>query len=204
MMTIRELLKTVAFGIATVLVLPELLSFRLRAALVGRDRALESSSQTLALVPGLIGHFLRRAFYFRTLRFCHPSVTIEAGTFFTKADSWIGQGVYIGPRCQLGLVTIEPDALLAGGVQVPSGPHSHEFADPATPIRDQPVQRKMVHIGAGCWVGSAAVVMADVGPNTVVGAGAVVTRALPGWSIAVGIPARVVRNRSADPFTDAS
>ncbi len=204
MRAIRNLLKTAVLAVATLLVLPELLSFWLRAVLVGRDRALESSSQTLALIPGLTGQFLRRAFYCRVLHSCHPSVTIEAGTFFTKADCRIEEGVYIGPRCQLGLVAIERDALLAAGVQVPSGGRTHEFGDPTVPIRDQPVHRKLVRIGAGCWVGSAAVVMADVGPNTVVGAGAVVTRPLPGWSVAVGIPARVVRHRSADPFSDAS
>jgi acetyltransferase-like isoleucine patch superfamily enzyme len=48
-------------------------------------------------------------------------------------------------------------------------------------------------------VGSAAVVMADVGPDSVVGAGAVVTRPLPARVIAAGIPARVLRHRSGDP-----
>jgi acetyltransferase-like isoleucine patch superfamily enzyme len=52
-----------------------------------------------------------------------------------------------------------------------------------------------VRIGTGCWIGSAAVVMADVGRNTVVGAGAVVTRPLPDWVVAVGAPARPVRER---------
>jgi acetyltransferase-like isoleucine patch superfamily enzyme len=37
--------------------------------------------------------------------------------------------------------------------------------------------------------------MADVGPKTIVGAGAVVTTPLPGGVIAAGVPARVVRQR---------
>ena len=111
---IRHGIKALAFGTATLLVLPELLSFWLRARLLGRDRALEGSSQMLALVPGLLGQYVRRAFYSRTLRYCHPSVTVEAGTFFTKADSSVGEGVYIGPRCQLGLVTIERGRFAGG------------------------------------------------------------------------------------------
>ena len=34
-------------------------------------------------------------------------------------------------------------------------------------------------IGAGAWIGSGAVVMADVGCDTIIGAGAVVTRSVP-------------------------
>ena len=52
-----------------------------------------------------------------------------------------------------------------------------------------------MRIGEGTWVGSAAVVMADVGRHCVIGAGAVVTRPLPDYSVAVGVPARVIRSR---------
>jgi virginiamycin A acetyltransferase len=195
---IRAWAKALARAIATVFVAPELLSFWVRARLLGRDRALENSSQTLALVPGLIGQYLRRAFFARTLRYCHPSVTIECGVYLTKAGTFLEENVYIGPRCQLGLVHVERDALLAAGVHVPSGAQSHGFADPTAPIREQPGRQQLVRIGAGSWIGSAAVVLADVGRNTVVGAGAVVTRALPDWVVAAGVPARVVRDRPRD------
>lgn len=52
-----------------------------------------------------------------------------------------------------------------------------------------------MRIGEGSWVGEAAVLAADVGRQTVVGAGAVVTRPLPDRVIAVGVPARVARRR---------
>ena len=53
----------------------------------------------------------------------------------------------------------------------------------------------MVRIGAGSWIGSASVVMADVGRQSIVGAGAVVTRPVPEYSFAAGVPARVVYDR---------
>jgi virginiamycin A acetyltransferase len=190
--------------VATLLILPELLSFWLRAWLMGRDRALESSAQTLALVPGILGQYIRRAFLIRVLRSCHPSVTVECGTYLTKADSVLEENVYIGPRCQLGLVHIERDTLLAAGVHVPSGAQTHGFSDPGAPIREQSGQKKRVRIGMGSWIGSNAVVMADVGENTVVGAGAVVTKALPGWVVAAGVPARVVRRREDLALTEAA
>ncbi len=54
-------------------------------------------------------------------------------------------------------------------------------------------------IGEGCWLGAKVVVLdgASIGDGTVVGAGAVVTKAIPERSIALGIPARAVRKRPA-------
>ena len=57
--------------------------------------------------------------------------------------------------------------------------------------------KTQVRIGRGSWIGSAAVVMADVGRDAVVAAGAVVTRPLPDATIAGGVPARVLRHRDS-------
>jgi acetyltransferase-like isoleucine patch superfamily enzyme len=91
-------------------------------------------------------------------------------------------------------VHLQRDVLLAAGVHVPSGAHIHGSA-PDLPIRDQPLKRTAVRIGAGAWIGSAAVVMADVGKNSIIGAGAVVTRPIPDDVVAVGAPARVIKQR---------
>jgi acetyltransferase-like isoleucine patch superfamily enzyme len=63
------------------------------------------------------------------------------------------------------------------------------------PIREQPGTSRIVRIGAGTWIGSAAVVMADVGRDSVVGAGSVVTRPLGDRVIAAGVPAKVLKHR---------
>ena len=191
----RDLLKAAARAAATFAILPQLASFKLRAALMGGNRALVGSSQVLSLVPGLPGQYLRRAFLARVLRGgCASSAAIEFGTLFSQLDSTIDENVYIGPRCHLGHVHLEHDVLLAAGVHVPSGPHTHGM-DPSAPIHDQPGSLRVVRIGAGSWIGSNAVVLADVGRNTIVGAGAVVTRPLPDGVIATGVPARVVKQR---------
>jgi virginiamycin A acetyltransferase len=189
----RESLKAMARGVATMLVLPQLVSFKLRALVVGEDRALVGSTQLLSLVPGLAGQYLRRAFLARVLKGgCASSAAIEFGTLFSQVDARIDEHVYVGPRCHLGHVHLERDVLLAAGVHIPSGPHSHG-TDLSAPIHDQPGALRVVRIGAGAWIGSNAVVMADVGRNTIVGAGAVVTRPLPERVVAAGVPARVVR-----------
>lgn len=191
----REGLKVLAHGVAWVAVTPSVVSFRLRARLWGADRALEGSTQMWALVPGLCGQYLRRAFLSRTLRSCARTATIEFGTLFSSASASIGDRAYIGPRCHLGWAIIERDALLAAGVHVPSGARTHGIDDPLIPIRDQPTLKTAVRIGAGSWIGSAAIVMADVGRDAVIAAGAVVAKPIPDRAIAGGVPARVLRHR---------
>ena len=190
----KPLLKNVARGVATLVVLPSLASYWLRARLLGADRAFEGSCQALSLIPGVVGQYLRSAFLCRVLAECYDSVTVEHGVLFSTVGARLGRRVYLGPRCHLGLVDIGDDALLAAGVHVPSGGQIHGM-DTSRPIREQPLQRSVVRIGSGAWIGSAAVVMADVGEETIVGAGAVVTRPLPARVVAAGVPARVVRPR---------
>lgn len=192
----RESLKLLAHRLAWIAVTPSVLSFAARSAILGRDRALEGSTQAWAVVPGVLGQYLRRAFLSRTLRFCARTATIEFGTLFSSTSASIGHRAYIGPRCHLGWAVIEDDALLAAGVHVPSGAKTHGIDDPAIAIRDQPTVKTAVRIGRGSWIGSAAIVMADVGADAVVGAGAVVTRPIPDATIAGGVPARVLRHRN--------
>src|SRR5687768_16673226 len=71
--------------VALVAVLPVLLAFWLTAAVLGRNRALESASQLLSLIPGLTGQYLRRAFLGRVLARCHHSALVEFGTLFSQA-----------------------------------------------------------------------------------------------------------------------
>jgi virginiamycin A acetyltransferase len=114
---------------------------------------------------------------------------------FSQTGAIIDERAYIGPHCHLGLVHVEAYAMLAAGVHVPSGAHTHR-AETDEPIQLQPMDRRLVRIGAGSWIGSGAVILADVGKNTIVGAGAVVTKPLPDNVIAAGVPATVRKSRS--------
>jgi acetyltransferase-like isoleucine patch superfamily enzyme len=194
--------KSAARLAALVAVSPVLASYWLSAALVGRGRALESRTQLLSLWPGLTGQYLRRAFLSRVLARCHPSATVEFGTFFSQPGAILDENVYVGPRCTLGLVHLERDVLLAANVQIPSGGKTHYFDDPTKPIREQGGERKMVTVGAGAWIGTGAIILADVGKGTVVAAGSVVTKPLPDNVIAAGVPAKVIRNRFEKTATE--
>lgn len=192
----RDVVKRAARGAAFVAVSPLLLSFVVRRRLLGADRALQSSSQTLSLVPGLAGQYLRRAFLSIALEGCASTAVVEFGTTFSQHAARLDEHVYVGPNCTLGRVHLERDVLVASGVHIPSGAHSHGTSDTVVPIREQADGRRLVRVGAGSWIGARAVILADVGRNCVVGAGAVVTTAVPDDSVAVGVPARVVRSRA--------
>jgi acetyltransferase-like isoleucine patch superfamily enzyme len=194
----REAVKLAVYVTAKVVALPALISFHIRAAVLGRDRAITSSTQTLSLIPGLTGQYIRRAFLASALEHCDRSATIEFGVLFSQAGARIEPRVYVGPRCHLGLVHLEQDVLLGAGVHVPSGAATHGTDDALRPIREQPGTRTRVRIGEGTWVGSGAIVMADVGKHVVVAAGAVVTKPLPDYVVAAGVPARIIRDRRAE------
>jgi virginiamycin A acetyltransferase len=197
----RNFVKTCGRFVASIIALPMLLSFTLRKQLFGANRALEGSTQALALWPGILGQYVRRAFLSRVLDHCASSATVEFGTMFSQTGARIEENAYIGPHCHIGLVSIERDVLIAAGVHIPSGAHSHGTAALTISIRDQPPTRTRVRIGEGSWVGSGAVVMASVGANTVIGAGAVITRAIPANVVAAGVPARVIRERVSEEIT---
>jgi virginiamycin A acetyltransferase len=191
----KQVAKAAAHAAATAVVAPVVAWYIAASLVLGPDRALEGTSQALALLPGLPGVYLRRAFLAGVLARCDRSAQVSFGTLFSQAEAEIGENVYVGPGCFLGLVRLEKDVLIGAGVHIPSGGKTHSFDDPTRPIREQGGERRRVTVGEGAWVGSAAVVLADVGPGTVVGAGSVVTRPLPANVIAAGNPARVIRPR---------
>jgi acetyltransferase-like isoleucine patch superfamily enzyme len=191
----RDALKLTAHVLATIAISPALLSYYVRAQVLGPDRALEGSTQALAWLPGLLGVYLRRAFLTWTIASCDRRASVHFGTLLSQTGARLDANVYVGPNCHLGLVHLERDVLLAAGVHVPSGAKTHGTDDVDTPIREQEASRSLVRIGEGSWIGSGAVVLADVGKHSVVGAGSVVTKPIPDFVVAAGVPARVIRSR---------
>jgi acetyltransferase-like isoleucine patch superfamily enzyme len=194
----KALFKTVADAAALFLVLPFALCYAIGRAALGADRAFPGWSQAFALVPGLSGVYLRRAFYRLALARCERGCCISFGTVISHPTAQIGRDVYVGAFGCLGDVTLEDDVLLGSHVSVINGKGQHGLDRLDLPIREQPGTWPRVTIGRDTWVGDRALVLADVGCHCVVGAGSVVTRPIPDYAIAVGVPARVVRFRNRD------
>ena len=195
--TMKPALKAALYAVAMVLVaLPAAVELLARKV-AGRDVFFYTHSQILSLVPGKIGWYLRNAYYRLTLQRCPLGICIDFGVLFTHSEAELGQRVYIGARSTIGMASIGDDTLLADGVQLLSGKHQHATADPERPFQEQESHAEKIHIGRNCWIGTNAIVMADIGPDSIIGAGAVVTHAIPEGTVAVGSPARPIRSTFA-------
>jgi acetyltransferase-like isoleucine patch superfamily enzyme len=193
----KAAIKSAARGLALLLVLPCYLAFRLGSLVLGSDKAFPGWSQGFSLIPGIAGVYLRAAFYRLLFPRCAADAWIGFGTVFSHSTVEVGARVYVGPYCSLGDVTLGDDVLLGSGVSVSNGSRQHGIARLDIPIREQPGEWPRITIGGDSWIGDRAVVLADVGTGCVVGAGSVVTRALPDYAVAVGAPAKVIRYRQA-------
>jgi virginiamycin A acetyltransferase len=194
----KTLVKQLVDGLATILVLPVFVLYRVGSLVAGEEHAFPGWSQAFSLIPGLTGEYLRRAFYRLTLAHCGDGTCLTFGTIFSHSTASVGRNVYIGARCSLGGVTIEDDVLIASNVSIMNGSEQHGVARLDIPIRDQPGVFRDVTIGEGSWIGERVVISADIGKGCVIGAGSVVTKPIPDFAIAVGVPAKVVRFRTED------
>jgi acetyltransferase-like isoleucine patch superfamily enzyme len=140
----------------------------------------------------------------------------ESGCITIGRDSLVNAGSIL--RCDGGSISIGSNASIqyycvvygAGGCTIGDdcrvSSHvkflavNHVFTDPDTPIRAQGVTARGIVLENDVWIGAGAVVLDGVriGQGSVLGAGSVITKCLPPYSVAVGNPARVIRSRRAD------
>ena len=185
--------------------LPCLLSYWAAQPLLGRERAFSAASESISRMPGTRGVYARQAFYRRTLRHVGKDVYFGFLSVFSKPDAVVGDGVYIGRFCCLGRVELGDEAMLADGVQVLSGRHQHgSVSEAGQPLRSNAQQFDTVRVGRGAWLGTSAVVMADVGERAVIGAGGVVVKPVPADQTAVGVPAKPIERGGQDEIRRAA
>ena len=111
----------------------------------------------------------------------------------------LGRRVWLGPYAVIyghGGVEIGDQTLVSMHVSILSSDHA--IPERAKMIRNCGDVLKHTKIGRDVWIGTNAVVLGGVtiGDGCVIGAGSVVTKDLPAYSVAVGVPARVVRTRT--------
>lgn len=112
----------------------------------------------------------------------------------------LGAGTHIGEYSVLwagnstGTITLGAKCLLAPGVVITASNYGIERG---TPVMDQPKIERDIVLGDDVWLGANVVVTAGVtiGDGAIVGAGAVVTKDLPPFCIAGGVPAKVIGSR---------
>ena len=108
----------------------------------------------------------------------------------------IGNGCVIGHFNEIystHSIVIENHVLTADRVYISDNIHGYENIE--IPILHQPiVQKKEVRIGEGSWLGvGVSVIGASIGKHCVIGSNAVVTKDIPDYCVAIGIPARIIK-----------
>ncbi len=106
--------------------------------------------------------------------------------------TWIGQGCFLHSAGGL-----EIGKAVGIGPMVKIITSAHKEGPLNTPILFNDLEFKKVTIEDGCDIGTGALILPGVtiGEGSIVGAGAVVTKSIPSFSVAVGIPAKVIRKR---------
>ena len=193
---VRRTVKAAVFAIALLVVLPLIVLAWLEKRLSRSEILFLLCAQSLAVVPGFPGQWLRGAYYFGTLDRCSWEVRFGFGTLFTHRGARIGPRVSTGAYCVIGHANVGEDVMIGSRVSIPSGKRQH--LDEAG--RLAPVTRfEQVTVGAHGWIGEGAILLADVGEGCIVSAGAVVIDAMPDGKLIGGNPARAIRDIERAP-----
>jgi acetyltransferase-like isoleucine patch superfamily enzyme len=130
-----------------------------------------------------------------------PHVALSAG--MVPGQTCITDPVVsIGDRCLIGRgsgivghLSIEIADDVYTGHHVYITDQNHGYADRVLPISMQTMPERPVRIGAGSWIGHGSVVLpgASIGRNVTIGANSVVRGEIPDYSVAVGVPAKVIK-----------
>ncbi|WP_045220303.1 acyltransferase [Desulfonatronum thioautotrophicum] len=155
--------------------------------------------QFFALVPGLPGVYLRRAFYRLTLSSCSAACYLGYGTYFTHRTAHVESGVYVGSYTLIGCAWLHTGCLIGSRASVLSSGQLHSLDEHGHWGPADRSQSRMTHIGEYSWLGEGAIVMADIGSGAMVAAGAVVSASVPDHVLVAGNPARFVRRLDVSP-----
>lgn len=174
-------------------------------------------------IPGRTGGLMRRLLYTAALAQCGSHLSVGRGAHIgCPRNIRVGNDVRLGKDGVLsacdnaqivignrfgangnariiadkgGRIVIGDAVMLGPNVVIRASNHSCDRTD--VPMWDQGHVGGHIEIGDDVWIGANAVVVPDVciGAHAIVAAGAVVTRDIPEYAIAAGVPARVIGDR---------
>lgn len=144
------------------------------------------------------GYYIRFKLAKKLLRNCGNGVIVKNRCYFGN-----GKRLTVGDRSQLGqgarlsgVINIGNDVMIGPDVAMMATSHSYE--DVTIPMNQQgAAEEKPITIGNDVWVGTRVIILPGVtiGSHSIVGAGAIVTKSFPDYSIVAGNPARMIRSR---------
>lgn len=154
----------------------------------------------VSLIPGGVGNFIRNRYY--KSRCNHLGINCifnPLGVFFHPQHLSVFNNVtfnYFVMINAAGGVEIHDNCLIGPGVKIWSINHHTECL--AAPIKDQGYIAKKVILQKNVWVGANAVILpgVEIGEGAVIGAGSVVTKNVPEFTIVAGSPATCIKIRN--------
>lgn len=152
-------------------------------------------SQIFSLVPGIPGILFRRYWYCRTIKSCGSDIFIDFGALIDNPEVIIGKSVRIGQSNIISRAIIGDNVLFSANVSVLSGKNQHSYSLSNVHINKQCGIIRTIKIDNDVWLGNGCIIMSNVGEGSVVGAGSVVVKDIPPFSVAVGNPAKVIKSR---------
>lgn len=141
---------------------------------------------------------IRKKTVFPLLKKCGKDIIVKDRVYFGKGDKVeIGDRSQLGQRLRIhGAVSIGDDVVM--GPEVVIMATGHNFSDLNIPINKQgATQEEKVVIGNNVWIGTRAIIMpgVKVGDNSIIGAGAVVTKDIEDNCVVAGVPAKLIKRR---------
>lgn len=200
---VKGFAKFLARSAFLILALPIYISYALFCLIGKKDSIFQAFSQMLSLIPGKIGSYLRASFYHLACEETSLNISVGFLTVLSHWDTTIGEGVYIGPQCNVGKCKIAPNTLIGSGVHILSGKRQHSFSNIDIPVKEQGGHFEKISIGTDCWIGNSAVILANISDHCIIAAGSVFTKDCSNsGDIFAGNPARLIRNRNSKNETN--
>jgi acetyltransferase-like isoleucine patch superfamily enzyme len=174
--------------------LPLIIISKLEEWLLSKDTdvVFQFCGQAIALIPGLPGVFFRRAFYSLTIESCSRHCHIGFGSYFSHRSVTVEKHVYIGSYSIIGTAHLSEHCLIGSRASILSGKELHVLGEDGLWTPYSAERATKIRLERNVWVGEGAIIIADVGEGSMIGAGSVVTTKTKAHILVAGNPARFV------------
>jgi len=190
---IKKAIKRFIFFIAFILTLPLIIPTWIEAAVLGKysERVYGFCKELLAVIPTLIGTYLRLAYYKSVCTHIGFDIQMMTGSMIAHRDTTIRRGTIIGTYTIIGYADIGEDVICGARISVLSGKYQH--GRPGERGNDDAKEEyTRIFIGANSWIGEGSIILGNIGTNCTIGAGSVLMKEAPDNTTFMGNPARKV------------